>query len=445
MRSCLLDRLIDSFPPRRRLSGSLELGVLPERFSPNLFPPANVYMSTLLLGHDQGGEDLYVSIPLGGPIYVPDSIGPLTRVSDFETSVYQELQSLKEELSGDSTETCDDEILVDELKIFREDELVNEAFEEAFKDGELAMDASQVMGEQVSPKSDDNGASGLNFGSLQNSEGNKTALVSSELSNPLPLRTCDNKKSNKNPSGKRTKRKRSNARNNNFDESYLAKVEVLARVKQKQKEDRAAVRLHSFNGSREPRYGAKAKAEKIKSLKSGSVSTKVRALGTCGNVPVNFPETVLSVEVYHNRKTWLKTQEFLVLGRQFLSELRDKICCLTDEIMKKAGRCDPSGYFLIEDVFYNDTRESSAIDYSKPILDWLENSKNDALEKWEYILSGELQKKQKELLGSESKQKLPTLKSGHMQRTRFCDLKFRLGAGYLYCHQGGLQTYNRNT
>ncbi|KAL6538564.1 hypothetical protein OROGR_012552 [Orobanche gracilis] len=391
-------------------------------------------MSTLLLGHDQGGEDLYVSIPLGGPIYVSDSIGPLTRVSDFETSVYQELQSLKEELSGDSTETCDEEIMVDELKIFREDELVNKAFEEAFKDGELAMDASQVTGEQW--KTDDNVASGLDFGSFQNSEGDKMALVSSELSNPLPLRTCDNKKSNKNPSGKRTKRKRSNGK------SYLAKVEVLARVKQKQKEDRAAVRLHSFNGSREPRYGAKAKAEKIKSLKSSSVSTKthvqVRALSTCGDVPVNFPETVLTVEVYHNRKTWLKTQEFLVLGRQFLSELRDIICCLTDEIMKKLGHCDPSGYFLIEDVFYNDTRKSSATDYSKPILDWLENSKNDALEKWEYILSGELQKKQKELLGSESKQKLPTLKSGHMQRTRFCDLRFRLGAGYLYCHQGGL-------
>ncbi|KAK6133136.1 hypothetical protein DH2020_033175 [Rehmannia glutinosa] len=346
-------------------------------------------MSTMLLGHDEVGEDLYVSIPLGGPIYVPDNIGPLTRVSDFETSVFQELQSLKEELSGDSTETYDEEILVDELKIIREDELVNKAFEEAFKDGELAMNASQVSGEQLSP--DDNGASGLEVGLLQNSEGDMKALVSSESSNVLPLRTCHNKKSNKNHSGKRMKRKRNNDKNNNFDEIYLAKVEQLARIKQKQEEDKAAVRLHSFE---EPRYAANTKADKISSLKSGSVSTKVRASNTCDNVPVHFPEAVLCFEVYHNRKTWLK------------------------------------------DVFCNDMRESSAIDYSKPILDWLENSKDDALEKWEFIVAGELQQKQRALLCSQSKQQLPRLKSVHMQRTRFCDIRFRLGAGYLYCHQG---------
>lgn len=46
----------------------------------------------LLLGHDEGGEDLYVSIPLGGPIYVPDLVGPLTRVPDFQSNVFQELQ-----------------------------------------------------------------------------------------------------------------------------------------------------------------------------------------------------------------------------------------------------------------------------------------------------------------------------------------------------------------
>lgn len=45
-----------------------------------------------MLGHDEGGDDLYVSIPLGGPIYVTDLVGPLTRVPDFETSVNEELE-----------------------------------------------------------------------------------------------------------------------------------------------------------------------------------------------------------------------------------------------------------------------------------------------------------------------------------------------------------------
>ncbi|KAL0328697.1 UNVERIFIED_CONTAM: snRNA-activating protein complex subunit [Sesamum calycinum] len=355
-------------------------------------------MSAMLMGHDEGGEDHHVSIPLGGPIYVRDMVGPLIRAPDFENSVFQELQSLKEELSGDSLETCDEEILVDELKIIGEDELVNKAFEEAFKEGELAMDTSQVTEEHLSPRrTDDNG---LEHGGLHNSDGDMKAIVSSECSN----------------------------------ESYIAKVEELAKIKQKQEEQKAAVRLHSFDSSKVPGSGAMAKADKIRSLKSASVSTKachlplflpipyvesdlyidihyftvVRASNTSDNVPVQFPEAVLCFEVYHNRKTWLKTQEFLVLGRQFLSE----------------------------DVFYNDMRDGSAMDYSKPILDWLENSKNDALEKWEFIVSGELQQKQKALLGSQSKQQLPRLKSAHMQTTRFCDIRFRLGAGYLYCHQG---------
>jgi hypothetical protein len=37
--------------------------------------------------------------------------------------------------------------------------------------------------------------------------------------------------------------------------------------------------------------------------------------------------------------------------------------------------------FLSHDTFYNDTRHYSATDYSKPILDWLENSSDEVAEK----------------------------------------------------------------
>lgn len=47
---------------------------------------------SMVLGNDEGGEDLYVSIPLGGPIYVADLVGPLTRVPLFENCVVQELE-----------------------------------------------------------------------------------------------------------------------------------------------------------------------------------------------------------------------------------------------------------------------------------------------------------------------------------------------------------------
>lgn len=151
-----------------------------------------------------------------------------------------------------------------------------------------------------------------------------------------------------------------------------------------------------------------------------------------------------------------------MLGSQFLTDLRDNICCLTDKLMKVAGQHDHSGYFLIEvcfsslkiecmflknygtflistflcqDTFYNDMRHRSATDYSKPILDWLQNSSDEAAEKWDAITSGVLKKRQKDLLRGLNISNVPEFKSERMQTTRFSDLQFRPGAGYLYCHQ----------
>jgi snRNA-activating protein complex subunit 3 len=84
-------------------------------------------------------------------------------------------------------------------------------------------------------------------------------------------------------------------------------------------------------------------------------------------------------------------------------------------------------------------RDPSAIDYSKPIFDWLRNSRGDALKKWECIITGELPQKQKAIVGDDvTGLQLPQFKAVNMHRNdriQFCDLGFRLGAGYLYCHQ----------
>lgn len=86
-------------------------------------------------------------------------------------------------------------------------------------------------------------------------------------------------------------------------------------------------------------------------------------------------------------------------------------------------------------MFCNDLRDPSSVDYSEPIFDWLRNSKDDALRKWECIMSGNLQQKQKLVVGEVTTPHLPQFRRVDMQRARFCDLRFRLGAGYLYCHQ----------
>lgn len=56
--------------------------------------------------------------------------------------------------------------------------------------------------------------------------------------------------------------------------------------------------------------------------------------------------------------------------------------------------------------------------------------------KWECIQAGELGQKQKDVVGDSAISQLPQFKAVEMQKTRFCDLKFQLGAAYLYCHQG---------
>ncbi|KAI9088602.1 hypothetical protein K1719_029716 [Acacia pycnantha] len=107
-----------------------------------------------------------------------------------------------------------------------------------------------------------------------------------------------------------------------------------------------------------------------------------------------------------------------------------------NQMMEKAGQHDPSGYFLIEDVFYVDTRDPSAIDYTIPIFDWLRNSKEEGQKKWECIITGELKQKQKAIMGEASVPHLPHLTSVDMQKILVCDIGFRLGAGFLYRHQG---------
>ena len=80
-------------------------------------------------------------------------------------------------------------------------------------------------------------------------------------------------------------------------------------------------------------------------------------------------------------------------------------------------------------------RHYSAVDYSKTILDWLNDSSDEVAEKWDAISSGALKKRQKDLLRGLNISNVPEFKSAKMQSTYFSDLHFRLGAGYLYCHQ----------
>ncbi|KAL3012378.1 hypothetical protein AAZX31_07G251200 [Glycine max] len=297
------------------------------------------------------------------------------------------MQNLEAELSEDFSHL---DISVDDLKIFTEDDLMDMALKEVFQGRE--------NDENHPPLLDQPNAS--RFGE---------------------------KKSN---------RKRKGTNDSVLESDCIEKVEQVVRIKQKQEEDKASVKLHSFDRRINEAVHKSTRTERMRTLRSTSSTRKVNTASLQEHLPVLYPEVVLSVEVYHNVRKGTKIQELLVLGGQTLTALRDKIFCSTDQVMHKAGQHDPSGYFLIEDVFCPDLRDPSAIDLTRPILDWLRDSKEEAQKKWEYIITGELQKKQKAIMGEKSASQLPHFRSIEMHKIRFCDLSFQLGAGYLYCHQG---------
>lgn len=381
-------------------------------------------------------EDVFVSIPRGGPLYVADLVGPVTTVSQFRSSVEHQLKDLRHELCVDLTQEHLDEISIDKLKILSEDELFDLAFQASLKGGNITRDNSQSAEECSNGTTNDERVQDADLACSVKSGINEDYVPT----NDRPRRSTRIRENRKMQNQVPKQNNRVTRKVTTHEEDYMVEVEKLAKIKQKQEEDKSSARLHSYSGTSGPVscVTLSEKKERMSSFKYTSHSTQVKSSNTREHIPLHDSEILLCVEVYYSNrvKSWVKNQEILVLGQQFLTELRDKIYCLSDKIMKSAKKHDPSGYFLIEDIFYNDLREAGAIDYSKPILDWLRESKKTAHEKWECITSGALLPKEKEYLGSGSGPKMPQFKARSMQKTRFCDISFRLGAGYLYCHQG---------
>ncbi|KAF3337259.1 snRNA-activating protein complex subunit isoform X3 [Carex littledalei] len=382
------------------------------------------------------GPDSRLPCARGGPIFVLDLVGPLSSVPDFKASVLHDLQCLQSDLL--SAPSSDLDLSVDELKILTEEELVEKALQQNLEDDTRAAGDNtlqiteqsdvQMRGEQPVVERE----SSIERSSLRSDEGTSDHSVVTHED------TCE----------KDVQQKKRKKKGRHFDREiraaqlegpYLERVKELAELKRKQDEDKLAARLHSFCGkakSSDRAMSTSVNSERMRSLRFSMVPAKVMASRPGENIPISYPEIILCVEIYHPKKYGAKTQEFLVLGSQKLADLRDNIYCLTDKLMEAAGKHDPSAYFLVEDTFYNDMRRHSAIDYSRSIIDWLENSQEEATEKWDAILSGALRKKQKELLGDLEASSLPKFKTRHMQKTCFSDLRFRLGNGYIYCHQG---------
>lgn len=125
-------------------------------------------------------------------------------------------------------------------------------------------------------------------------------------------------------------------------------------------------------------------------------------------------ETVFSVTLFHPVKGRLQ-QQLLALGSQHLSALRDQIYCLKDTTAD-GHQCN-SGFFFIENTFYNDLRAELAVEYSSCIVDWA------AKHGWQL---------RKNLAEQE-------LKQARMETARLDQIGLLPGEQYLYCHQGNCE------
>eukprot|EP01091_Cochliopodium_minus_P016418 TRINITY_DN6141_c0_g1_i1.p1 TRINITY_DN6141_c0_g1~~TRINITY_DN6141_c0_g1_i1.p1 ORF type:complete len:386 (-),score=109.24 TRINITY_DN6141_c0_g1_i1:91-1137(-) len=130
--------------------------------------------------------------------------------------------------------------------------------------------------------------------------------------------------------------------------------------------------------------------------------------------PLDKNEVLIQVSVSHIRKL-SKQIEFIILGSQYLTVLKDHIYCLHDVNEERCHR--KSGYFFIENVFYNDMRNVNNIDYSRKIIDWSEENTESSTKR--IVQNG-----------------INVFKSRKMENTRFLDLKMVIGKPYLYVHQG---------
>ncbi|KAI5065441.1 hypothetical protein GOP47_0020136 [Adiantum capillus-veneris] len=335
----------------------------------------------------------------GGPLFMRGFVSPRICVRNFQASCATILMAIQAELNDPSIQSADDaDLLVEDLKIVSEEQLISHGLDKIVEE-----EASEV----VECTSD-------------NAEQNNSPSTPMPYPDQLENASVDKPKnrSHKKPSSPKK-------RGRPFDrtvraaawekgEEALLEESLFSRLKRERETARDHCTLQSLS-SKDCQRSTAVRLDKQKRLQAlnffvAPVKGETKAAVSAEEKVKEF-EVILCIEVA-KPTTRQKGQHFLVLGSQMLTTLRDKIYCLTDKLMQKANSFLPSGYFRIENVFYNDMRDPDAIDYSYPILKWMHDQ----------VLSG-----------------LRSSLNAHaadMATTQFLDLEFRVGKRYIYCHQG---------
>lgn len=413
----------------------------------------------------------------GGPLFVPGFVSGCLSVQELQRSWHTLIAAL--ELDSRAIEADDVDVTVDDLKVVTDTQLVDKALAEVLDGGspKLLADGLSKSGSPVEagdgvaggpsgacmrleddPRQASIGASSLSLIMANPAMANGGGAVEGRPEDTVPaqalLALMDSKSVASQESEKKNSRRRKKdteapkrkkgrpydrsrgAGAADVDEEAMRREETLIRMKQWRETERAKANLHALRLKQEREAADEDNKTPLRRwrfftsalhfpTKAPSDPDRMESLGP--------EEIVFVVEFYHNQRKNDKMQEFLVLGSQPLSALRDRLYCLTDELARKSNVDTKSSFFLIEDVFYNDMRDSDAKDYSQPILQWAEESR-EATERWNRDL-GSNPRAVIPAIHSETGQ-LPDFCSSEMEHARFCDLELRVGAQYLYCHQG---------
>ncbi|KAL3696548.1 hypothetical protein R1sor_010624 [Riccia sorocarpa] len=353
----------------------------------------------------------------GGPFAVPGFASGRINVNDFRQSCGALLLALKAELEDPCMEVDDIDVSVDDLRVMTDAMLVEKALAEVLQ--------GEDSGAAPDRREEENG---LLISNGRPASGELDSTEQADLSGTLPK-------------GKGKKRGRPFDRHIRGsllqDEMDERRKEALARLKMEREGARESLSLHSLRAKRERENLYSKIQTPLRTLKFLTSALKTPKLASKNLFePMVAGEVLLTVEIYDCVKRHLKAQEFVVIGSQPLTALKDRIYCLTDTVAEKANTDLPSSYFFIEDVFYNDMRHPKAIDYSLPIRKWV-REQTEVIDKWKSL--GGVDLKKRRWLGLPScprSSKPPKFFSAKMEDVRFADLECRIGAQFLYCHQG---------
>jgi len=133
---------------------------------------------------------------------------------------------------------------------------------------------------------------------------------------------------------------------------------------------------------------------------------------------LGFKQVAQNTLIYHVSlfKSWnsmdcfTKDQEILILGHQYLTDLKDCFYCIQDKNL--LGPTLKNCYIHIEDTLYDDVRHPEPDKLSTTILDWIKTYNR-------HLCRGLCRYTQR-----------------NMAETRMLDLSIRLGSHYSYVHQG---------